>query len=61
MVFVLAVEKWTALHPQQGPGGCMGVRPTVLHVFCGLGEGILTMSFMESGGGVLREYEVLAP
>ena len=28
-----------ALHPQQGPSGCMGVCPTNPHVFCWLGEG----------------------
>ena len=30
-----------ALHPQQDPGGCMGVRPTSLHVLWGLGESVL--------------------
>ena len=29
-----------ALYPRQDPGGCMGVRPTGLHVFGGLGESI---------------------
>uniref|UniRef100_A0A3Q2DHH3 Beta-arrestin-1 n=1 Tax=Cyprinodon variegatus TaxID=28743 RepID=A0A3Q2DHH3_CYPVA len=30
----------SALHPHQDSGGCMGVCPTSLHVFCGSGEGI---------------------
>lgn len=27
-------------NPKKGPGGCIGVRPTNLDAFCGLGEGI---------------------
>ncbi|XP_061625696.1 probable ATP-dependent RNA helicase DDX17 isoform X2 [Phyllopteryx taeniolatus] len=49
-----------ALHPWQGPRGCMGVRPTSLHVFCGLGEGV---DRVPQGvlWGVLREYGVPNP
>ena len=27
------------LHPQRGPGVCLGVVPTSPHVYCGSGEG----------------------
>ena len=37
---LFSVHSGPALYPQQGPGGCMRVRLTRLHVFYGLGEGV---------------------
>lgn len=37
---VLAVDQWTSSYPCRSVGGLMGVRPSSLHVSCGLGEGL---------------------
>lgn len=36
----MVTDSGPAQHSQQGPGGCIGVQPTGLHMVCGLGEGV---------------------
>lgn len=41
-----------ALHPRQGPGVCVGVRPTGLNVLCGLGKGVRRCPSASPVGGI---------